>query len=66
MTRTSEREIISTKRQKIANLASEAPEMVLTTLAHHIDLMWLKKAEWAYAQGRRGWGGRRHRRGVRS
>ncbi|MBK5931427.1 transcription elongation factor GreAB [Halochromatium salexigens] len=44
MTRTSEREIISTKQQKIANLASEAPERVLTTLAHHIDLMWLEEA----------------------
>jgi group II intron reverse transcriptase/maturase len=44
MTRTSEREIISTKQQKIANLARQAPEMVLTTLAHHIDLMWLEEA----------------------
>lgn len=44
MTRTLEREIISTKQQKIANLASEAPEMVLLTLAHHIDLMWLEEA----------------------
>lgn len=44
MTRTLEREIISTKQQKIANLARQAPEMVLTTLAHHIDLMWLEEA----------------------
>lgn len=44
MTRTSEREIISTKQQKIANLARQAPEMVLTTLAHHIDLTWLEEA----------------------
>jgi group II intron reverse transcriptase/maturase len=44
MTRPSEREIICTKQQKIANLASEAPSMVLKTLAHHIDLMWLEEA----------------------
>ena len=44
MTRTLEREIISTKQQKIANLARQAPEMVLLTLAHHIDVMWLEEA----------------------
>ena len=44
MTRTLDREIISTKQQKIANLARGAPEMVLLTLAHHIDLMWLEEA----------------------
>ncbi|WP_462321923.1 group II intron reverse transcriptase/maturase [Halochromatium sp.] len=44
MSRTLDRETISTKQQKIANLARKAPSMVLTTLAHHIDLMWLEEA----------------------
>jgi len=44
MTRTLDREIISTKQQRIATLAREAPQMVLLTLAHHIDLMWLEEA----------------------
>jgi group II intron reverse transcriptase/maturase len=44
MTRTLDRESISTKQQKIADLAREAPQMVLLTLAHHIDLMWLEEA----------------------
>jgi group II intron reverse transcriptase/maturase len=44
MTRAPEREIISTRQQKIANLASQAPTMALTTLAHHIDLMWMEEA----------------------
>ena len=35
---------ISTKLERIAKLAREAPDMVLTTLAHHIDLDWLKRA----------------------
>ena len=33
-----------TKQQRIAKLAKEAPRMALTTLAHHIDLDWLKEA----------------------
>jgi len=37
-------EIISTKRNKIATLASEDPTRVLTSLAHHIDLEWLREA----------------------
>lgn len=44
MTRTLDRERISTKQQKIANLAREAPQRVRLTLAHHIDLMWLEEA----------------------
>lgn len=35
---------VSTKLERIAKLAKEAPDMVLTTLAHHIDLDWLKEA----------------------
>ena len=35
---------VSTKLQRIATLAREAPDMAFTTLAHHIDLEWLKEA----------------------
>jgi retron-type reverse transcriptase len=44
MTRALERERISTKQQKIAELARRAPQRVLLTLAHHIDLMWMEEA----------------------
>lgn len=44
MTRTSSREAISTRQRKIATLARQAPECVLTTLAHHIDHEWLAEA----------------------
>lgn len=37
-------ETITTKQETIANLARQAPEMVLTTLAHHIDLVWMEEA----------------------
>jgi RNA-directed DNA polymerase len=35
---------VSTKLQKVAELARQAPEMVFTTLAHHIDLDLLREA----------------------
>jgi retron-type reverse transcriptase len=35
---------VSTKLQRIATLASEDPDRVLTTLAHHIDVAVLKEA----------------------
>jgi RNA-directed DNA polymerase len=35
---------ISTKRERIATLAREAPEMAFTSLAHHIDIEWLREA----------------------
>ena len=35
---------ISTKLRRIAKLAQDAPEMAFTTLAHHIDLDWLREA----------------------
>jgi RNA-directed DNA polymerase len=35
---------VSTKLQRIATLAQEAPERVLTTLAHHIDVPFLREA----------------------
>jgi group II intron reverse transcriptase/maturase len=35
---------VSTKLRKIAKLAKDAPDMVLTSLAHHIDVTFLKEA----------------------
>jgi RNA-directed DNA polymerase len=35
---------ISTKQNRIAKLAREAPEMALTTLSHYIDIEWLREA----------------------
>jgi RNA-directed DNA polymerase len=35
---------VSTKRQRIAELARNCPDMAFTNLAHHIDLAWLRKA----------------------
>lgn len=37
-------EPISTRRQRIAELASREPRQQLTTLAHHIDKTWLETA----------------------
>ena len=44
MTGTSSPLAISTRLQRIATLASEDPQRVLTTLAHHIDVPFLKEA----------------------
>jgi hypothetical protein len=41
---TSNLETVSTKLLKIAKLAREAPDMVLLTLAHHIDVPFLYEA----------------------
>jgi group II intron reverse transcriptase/maturase len=35
---------ICTKLERIANLAKAAPGMAFTTLAHHIDIEWLREA----------------------
>jgi RNA-directed DNA polymerase len=35
---------VSTKRQRIAKLAGEHPDRAFTSLAHHIDLDWLREA----------------------
>ena len=35
---------VSTKLQRIAELARRTPSMVLTTLAHHIDIDFLREA----------------------
>jgi group II intron reverse transcriptase/maturase len=37
-------ETVCTKLERIAKLAQRAPTMVLTTLAHHIDLDWMREA----------------------
>lgn len=44
MTSTPRLDSVSTKRQRIATLARQAPTMSFTTLAHHIDLDWLREA----------------------
>ena len=44
MARTLSREVISTRQRKIVALARKEPKMALTTLAHHIDTMWLAEA----------------------
>ncbi len=50
MTETPSSTSISTKLDRIATLAREAPDMALTTLAHHIDIDWLREA---YARTRK-------------
>lgn len=35
---------VSTKLERIARLAKERPDVALTTLAHHIDMDWLREA----------------------
>src|SRR5271170_5207922 len=35
---------VSTKLERIAKLACEMPQAALTTLAHHIDIDWLREA----------------------
>src|SRR6202047_3281044 len=37
-------ESVSTKQERIAELARNNPAMALTTLAHHIDYEWVKYA----------------------
>ena len=44
MRETSSSKTISTKLKRIAKLAKEMPRAALTTLAHHIDIAWLKEA----------------------
>src|SRR5438309_592301 len=35
---------ISTKQQRVAMLARQAPDMAFTSLSHHIDIEWMKEA----------------------
>lgn len=44
MARTSGRVVISTRQEKLAELARIEPKLELTTLAHHIDETWLREA----------------------
>ena len=44
MARTLGREVISTRQCKIAELAQREPKLTLTTLAHHIDAVWMREA----------------------
>ncbi|MFO0547490.1 MAG: group II intron reverse transcriptase/maturase [Polyangiaceae bacterium] len=44
MSESSSSQSISTKLERIAKLARDAPDMVFTTLAHHIDIDWLREA----------------------
>jgi group II intron reverse transcriptase/maturase len=44
MTGMSGPETISTKRQRIADLAKKAPGMAFTSLAYYIDLEWMREA----------------------
>jgi len=44
MTETLSPETISTRLQRIANIARERRDVPLTNLAHHIDIVWLKEA----------------------
>ncbi len=37
-------DLISTRLQRIATLANQAPGMAFTSLAHHIDIDWLREA----------------------
>ncbi len=37
-------ETVSTKYQRIATLAKQSPSTSFTSLAHHIDLDWLREA----------------------
>ena len=44
MTETPDSNPVSTKLERIAKLAREAPGMAFKTLAHHIDIDWLREA----------------------
>lgn len=37
-------ELISTRQQRIATLAKQAPELSFTSLNHHLDIDWLREA----------------------
>ena len=44
MSGTSSSESVSTRLLRIAELARNAPGMTFTTLAHHIDIDWMREA----------------------
>jgi len=51
MTKASNFEIVSTRQQRIAELARQSPQMGFTSLHHHIDMHWLREA---YRRTRKG------------
>jgi RNA-directed DNA polymerase len=44
MTKTSSFDSVSTKQQRIAELAKQSPTMAFTSLNHHLDAAWLREA----------------------
>ena len=44
MTEALDSELVSTRQQRIAELAKQAPQMGFTSLNHHLDLAWLREA----------------------
>ena len=44
MAETSGSKAVCTRQQRIAELAKQDPKMGLTTLAHHMDMVWLHEA----------------------
>jgi RNA-directed DNA polymerase len=44
MTEASDFETVSTRQQRIAELARQSPQMGFTSLNHHLDLAWLQEA----------------------
>jgi len=44
MTERSSSETVSLKLERIAKLAEQIPDAELSTLAHHIDVEWLREA----------------------
>lgn len=44
MNETSDSAAVSTKTERIVKLARQAPNMVIKTLAHHMDMSWMREA----------------------
>ena len=60
MPETPKSETVSTKQQRIATLAKQSPQMAFTSLAHYIDLDWLREAfRRTRKDGARAWTDRR-------
>ena len=36
--------VVSTRQERIAKLARTAPKMAITSLNHHLDLVWMREA----------------------
>ena len=47
---------VSTKQQRVAQLAKQSPQMGFTSLAHLMDIDWLQEAYWRTRKdGAAGW-----------